>query len=402
IQEVVGRRAGKYFFPLFAGVAFSHNEFRWSPRIKREDGIVRMVMGLGTRAVDRLINDYPFLFSPGQPNLRVNVSPDEVLKYSQKKVDLINLERRRFESVPVENLIHEVAEEIPNISFVVSIFQDEQLFQPVGNFFQLKEAKPVLTFNKLISQSPFVPQIRSILKILEESLGFPVDVEFACDGDLHKIYLLQCRPQSISEKSIFIRVPDDLSSEEVIFTANKYVSTGLVSGIEFVVFVDPDAYNSISSYEELLEVGRVIGTLNSKLPKKKFILIGPGRWGSRGDVKLGVKVSYSQINNTAMLIEIARKKQDYVPELSFGTHFFQDLVEAQIRYLPLYPEDPGVVFNQEFFLDTPNEIKKLLPEIGSLEKVVRLINVCKTKSGGTLKIIMDGEKDKAVGLIDKK
>ncbi|MCR4428909.1 MAG: PEP/pyruvate-binding domain-containing protein [Caldiserica bacterium] len=396
----MGRRAGKYFFPLFAGVAFSHNEFRWSPRIKREDGVVRMVMGLGTRAVDRMTNDYPFMFSPGQPNLRINVSPDEVLWYSQKNVDLINLETKRFETVPVEKLIQEVGEELPNISFIISLYQDDQLFQPVGNFFQLKEAKPVVTFSKLISQSPFVPQIRAILKILEEALGWPVDVEFACDGDLHRIYLLQCRPQSISGKSGPVQIPEGIPPEKLIFTAEKFVTTGVVKGIEFVVFVDPDEYNSLSSFDELLEVGKIISVLNSKLPRRKFILIGPGRWGSRGDVKLGVRVSYSQINNTAMIIEIAKRKQDYVPEISFGTHFFQDLVEAEIRYLPLYPDDPGVIFNQEFFTRSPNMVKKFLPEIGPLERVVRVIPVEKTGEGRTLTVLMDGEREKAVAFIE--
>ena len=79
--------------------------------------------------------------------------------------------------------------------------------------------------------------------------------------------------------------------------------------------------------------------------------MGPGRWGSRGDIKLGVSVTYSDINNTAVLIEIARQKGNYVPDLSFGTHFFQDLVEADIRYLPLYPDDARVVFNEAFFRD---------------------------------------------------
>ena len=74
IQEVVGTQVGDYFLPAFAGVAFSHNEFRWSPRIRREDGLIRLVPGLGTRAVDRVSDDYPVLIAPGSPNLRVNVT----------------------------------------------------------------------------------------------------------------------------------------------------------------------------------------------------------------------------------------------------------------------------------------------------------------------------------------
>ena len=105
IQEVVGTRVGKYFLPTFAGVAFSNNEFRWSARIRREDGLVRMVPGLGTRAVDRIGDDYPVLVAPGQPGLRVNVTPDEVVRYSPKKVDVINLETRTFETVDLSDLV---------------------------------------------------------------------------------------------------------------------------------------------------------------------------------------------------------------------------------------------------------------------------------------------------------
>ena len=105
-----------------------------------------------------------------------------------------------------------------------------------------------------------------------------------------------------------------------------------------------------------------MGQLNSLLPKRQFILMGPGRWGSRGDIKLGVPVTYSDINNTAVLIEIARKKGNYVPELSFGTHFFQDLVESSIRYLPLYPDDPGIVFNETFLSALAEHLPDMLPE----------------------------------------
>ena len=109
-------------------------------------------------------------------------------------------------------------------------------------------------------------------------------------------------------------------------------------------------------------MGRAIGRLNALLPKRQFILMGPGRWGSRGDIRLGVPVTYSEINNTAMLIEIARKQGKYLPDLSFGTHFFQDLVESSIRYLPLYPDEPGNQLNEEFLARAENLLPQLLPE----------------------------------------
>ena len=99
VQEVVGQAVGKYFLPACSGVAFSNNEFRWSARISRSDGLIRMVPGLGTRAVDRVADDYPVLIAPGQPSLRANVTVEEVLRYSPRRVDVINLETNSFETV---------------------------------------------------------------------------------------------------------------------------------------------------------------------------------------------------------------------------------------------------------------------------------------------------------------
>ena len=142
-----------------------------------------------------------------------------------------------------------------------------------------------------------------------------------------------------------------------------------------------------------------MGRLNKLLPKRQFILMGPGRWGSRGDVKLGVSVGYSDINNTAVLIEIARKRGGYVPDLSFGTHFFQDLVEASIRYLPLFPDDPDILFGEPFLRTAPNVLAELAPEFADLAGVVRVIDVPRATNGLVLRVVMDAEADRAVGFL---
>jgi predicted nucleotidyltransferase len=149
----------------------------------------------------------------------------------------------------------------------------------------------------------------------------------------------------------------------------------------------------------MLKVGKAIGKLNKLLPRRKFILIGPGRWGSRGDIKLGVSVTYSDINNTAMLIEVARKKGSYVPDLSFGTHFFQDLVESSIRYLPLYPDDEGIIFNERFFQLSKNLLGDLLPQYKKLIPVIRVIDVPAVTNGKILRILVNAEIDEAVAVL---
>jgi hypothetical protein len=127
--------------------------------------------------------------------------------------------------------------------------------------------------------------------------------------------------------------------------------------------------------------------------------MGPGRWGSRGDITLGVPVTYSQINNAAVLIEFARQRGNYVPDLSFGTHFFQDLVEAGIRYLPLYPDDPDVVFNEAFFRRAHNVLAELLPDAAHLAEVVRVIDVGREMGGKVLRVLLNAELDEAVGVL---
>jgi pyruvate, water dikinase len=397
IQEVVGTRVGRYFLPAFAGVGFGNNELRWSPRIRREDGLLRLVPGLGTRAVDRLSDDYPILVAPGQPGLRVNVSPDEVYRYSPRRIDLINLETNRFETVDRHAFLREVGHDMPGITRLVSVLEEGHLRTPAGVPESFEKDNVLFTFEGLLRDTPLLPRMRALLDALRETLGPPADIEFASDGE--DLYLLQCRPQSYAPDAAPAPIPRDTPEGQLLFTAHRYVSNGIVSDITHVVYVDPEGYAALGDASSLRDVGRAIGRLNKILPKRQFILIGPGRWGSRGDVKLGVSVTYADINNAALLAEVARKRGNYVPDLSFGTHFFQDLVESGIRYLPLYPDDAGVVFREPFFRGGENLLATLLPEFADLQAVVRVIDVPRATGGQCLRVLMNADLDEAVGML---
>jgi pyruvate,water dikinase len=397
VQEVVGTRAGKYFFPSFAGVAFSRNEFRWSPRIKREDGLVRLVPGLGTRAVDRTGDDFPVLIVPGQPELRVNVAVDEIIRYSPTQMDVINLESNSFETVAVEELLKELDGRYDGLPLVFSILKDGRLVKPVSIMLDLEEEQLFPTFDGLRKNSEFLPQIRGLLELLEKTLRTPVDVEFAHDGK--DLFLLQCRPQSQADVAAPDPIPQDIPREEVLFTAHKFVSNGKMQDIRYLVYVDPEKYGALESREEMKAVGRAISRLNKLLPRKQFLLMGPGRWGSRGDIKLGVNVTYADINNTAMLIEIARRKGNYVPDVSFGTHFFQDLVEAGIGYLPLYPDEEGNVFAETFLKGSPSVFPELVKRFPELNDTVRVIDVSKVTDGRVVKVLLNADLDQALAYI---
>jgi hypothetical protein len=397
IQEVVGTKIGQYFAPAFAGVAFSHNEFRWSPRIKREDGLVRLVPGLGTRAVDRLGDDYPVLAAPGQPGLRVNPTPEETVRYAPRYLDVINLRTKRFETVEIPAFLRACGADVPNIEQLVSVFEDGNLRSPLRGQLDFERQDLVLTFEGLLARTPFLKQMRALLTLLEQKIGAPVDIELASDGV--NLYLLQCRVQSSTPHSAPATIPHDLPPERVVFSAGRHVSNGRVPDVTHIVYVDPDKYSELNSLDQLVAIGRAVGRLNKLLPKRRFILMGPGRWGSRGDIKLGVRVTYADINNTAMLIEIARKRGDYTPDLSFGTHFFQDLVESAIHYLPLYPDEEGVLFNEPFLTQTPNRLAALAPEYANLADTLRVIDVPQAAEGRVLHVLMNAELDQAVGML---
>ena len=116
---------------------------------------------------------------------------------------------------------------------------------------------------------------------------------------------------------------------------------------------------------------------------------------------MGIHVGYADINNTRMLIEIARPLGDFVPEVSFGSHFFQDLVESNIRYLALYPEQEGNLFDEAFLHGSPNALPHLIPEVADYAEVVRVIAVGEVTGGPLLNVDMDGDSETALGYLSE-
>jgi len=396
IQKVVGRRIGDYFLPLFAGVAFSRNEYRWSPRIKREDGLLRLVMGLGTRAVDRSGTDYPRMVALGAPTLRTESTVSEIRRNAQQTLDVIDLKANRLRSVRLQDILTQTDEPFPILDKLVSVYRDGELYTPTGFMVDEDPEDLYITFDKLLRDNDFVARARSILKRLEDVYGVPVDVEFACDGE--KFYLLQCRTQSTALDCGPVTIPKDVANDDVLFDAHRFVRTCALEDIEYVVFVDPARYYAVPTRERRHEIARAVGRINRALEAKSFVLMGPGRWGSN-DLRLGVPVRYADINRCCILIEVARAQNGFSPEVSFGTHFFQDLVESDIHYLPLYPDEPGNRFNDSFFSRATNVLQRVVPADAEFAEDIRVIHVPGSAQGRKLQIAMDGETDKALGYL---
>lgn len=396
VQEVVGRRFGDYFFPFSAGVAFSYSSYSWTPRIKREDGVVRLVLGLGTRAVDRVGSDYPRMIPLSHPTLRSEIGAEEICKYSQKTVDILNLESGRLESVPYISLLNETNH--PELYYALAIKQDGHLAAPMFKTQKFDINRTCVTFDNLISKTPFIKIIKNALRVLEEAYGRPVDVEFAWDAE--KLYILQCRCLSITREDEEVHIPEDIPDQDILFTNDQAITTGALRDIEYIVYVDPKVYANLETYEEKIAVGRVVNRLNRVLEEKRYALLGPGRWGSN-DINLGVRVSYEDINHTKVLGEIAFEEGGWTPEVSHGTHFFNDLVEAHIVPIALFPDEEETVFEEQYLLDTPNKLGSLAPEFRSFGTVVRVIHVPESSGGKHLHVFQDARCQKGIGFFGK-
>ncbi|NLT13714.1 MAG: pyruvate, phosphate dikinase, partial [Clostridiales bacterium] len=285
----------------------------------------------------------------------------------------------------------------PGLHNYVSVFNEDFIENKNAFFLDTQKDDMVITFSKVLTDTSIPARLKRILEVLSEKMDTPIDIEFAYDGE--HLYLLQCRPQGCGTFNAPAPIPQDIKQQDVLFTANRFISDGMVTDITHIVYVDGDAYHALSSREEHYAVGEAIGLLSGMLPRRHYILMGPGRWGSRGDLKLGVRVTYADISGTAALIEIARKKLSYVPELSFGTHFFQDLVEAGIVYVPLYPDQQDVIFKEGLLKSCNNILASMLPQFAALSDVIKVIDVPKSFFGKTLSIHSNSDLGQAVAFL---
>ena len=402
IQAVQGEKYGRYYLPHGAGVAFSHNLYRWSPQIRREDGFARLVWGLGTRAVERVGNDYPHPVALSHPTLQPDDSPEVIRHYSQQFVDLIDLQENALKTLPVLEVLRP---NYPILRFIAQLEQDGYLTTPRSRVMGEEARWLVITFDELLRRTPFAATLSRMLRLLEEHYHSSVDLEFTLQiSDPFtqlpqvKISLLQCRPQSFLQETRPVKIPGQLKEEDIIFSTSFMVPCGYLANIQYVLFIPPEAYFALDSEQARKVMGWVIGRLNSVLPEKSFICVGPGRWGSLNS-DLGVYVCYSDICNTGALVEVSGQGIGPAPEPSLGTHFFQDLMEAHIFPLAVNLDEPDLTFNRPFFYDTPNHLSERIQCDESHCRAVRLIAVADYRPGHHMELVMDDEAGLAVAYL---
>ena len=381
VQRVSGTHGRHYFFPFIAGVGLSYNTFVWHKDMDPKAGMLRMVFGLGTRAVNRVEGDYPRIVALDAPLKRPYAGMEKFKRFSQHDVDVLNIDANDLQTISLSKLI--IDEPEVDLSLIgIRDFEAEKKLKEIGSPGQ----SFVLTFDKLLSDTDFTKTMRKMLKTLESNYQYPVDVEFTVNfisKDDYSINVVQCRPLQAKGGMGQVEIPEDIPEEKIIFRSEGNFMGGSISqSIQRIVLVDPAVYSELLMSKKY-EVARLIGKLNNLIGKEKTILIGPGRWGSR-DPTLGVPVNFAEINKVAALIEIDDPQGGFMPELSFGSHFFLDLVEANIFYAALFLEDENTHFNKAVLKDLPNKFSHMIPDASEYQNAIKVYDF-----KGGLKLLSD-------------
>ncbi|MFA7485707.1 MAG: PEP/pyruvate-binding domain-containing protein [Phycisphaerae bacterium] len=392
VQRVSGSYHENYFFPYLAGVGNSYNAFVWEPELDPQAGMIRLVFGLGTRAVDRVEDDYPQIIALDEPLKRPYSNTQDAVRFSQHKVDLLNLSENRQDTVDAPELLGKNndidTDMIANLDVETQRRIRESRMKGVQAW--------VITFKKLLSETDFVPTMQRLLKTLEKNYDYPVDIEFTTnftsDGQM-KINLVQCRPLQTKGIVTKVSMPKTIEPQKILFESfGRMMGGNISSPIKQIIYVEPQAYQD-ATLDVKYDVARLIGNLNRQIDSREntpTIIIGPGRWGTTTP-SLGVPVSFAEINKIAVMVEIAYEGGNLMPELSFGTHFFQDLVETDIFYAAIFPQMEKVIFNKERIYEMPNLLGEISPQNQKYEGIVRL---CRPKS--QLQIISDIKSQRVV------
>jgi hypothetical protein len=347
--------------------------------------MLRLVFGLGTRAVERVEDDYPQIIALDQPLVRPYSEIEDVMRFSQHNVDLLDAKEDMLRTLEVTNLLTEVDTKLDLIAS-----RDHQAEQKMKELGKKGTNIWMLTFEKLLSQTDFPQIMQKILKILESRYQYPVDIEFTANftkNDELKINLVQCRPLQTKGLTAHVTIPEKIKSEKILFKSYGYTMGGSISQpIRRIIYIDPATYVQMPLTQKY-DVARLVGRLNKQIPDRETtpaLLLGPGRWGTTMP-SLGLSVNFAEINNVTVLAEVAYEGSNLMPELSFGTHFFRDLVESDIFYVAIFPQKQDVIFNKDWFEQMPNLLTKFLPDSNKYASVVRVYET----NGEQLQIMCD-------------
>ena len=336
IQEVVGHQYADVFYPHISGVAQSYNYYPFA-HMKPEEGFAVIALGLGRYVVE---GEKAFRFAPLYPNLEIN-SPKDQYTGSQVYFYAVDLGKKNInllegEDAGLRKLDIDDAEMHGTLTHCASVYSLENNRITAG----LREAGPrVVNFADILKYNyiPLAKTIEVVLDLVREALGSPVEIEFAVDLNKDEnykasFYLLQIKPL-IGNATDFVVDMDKINQDEILLYSEKEMGNGIMENIHEVVFVDPDTFDKGKTVEMAEEMDKI----NAEMVKegKKYILIGPGRWGTR-DRWIGIPVAWPQISNAKVIVETSL--EGFPLDASSGSHFFHNVTSMNVGYFCVQPE----------------------------------------------------------------
>lgn len=348
IQPLQGKKRGDLFYPEIAVTAFSCVFRRPSPRIDKNDGVMRVCFGMGTHSVGRSFARTLYLTNPGlRPE---GTNPEQVYLYSQKDFDCLDLTTGELVTKTLVSSLDHVRTNHRNAQAFVEWYGDGMMYWLNSDVSGLTSPMPCFSFTDLPKRCrALLDRTRRMLSFFQGAMGFPVDMEAVYDSDDDRLTLVQIRPLASYVEFGKVEIPEDIPKDREILRGNRMVTSHILKGIKWMVYVDPEVYSESGDFSE---VARAVGEINGRLEGERYILVGPGRWGSTNP-SLGVPVDYSEISNCGCMVEVGIPKRGMIPELSYGTHFFLDLDLDDILYLPVIDGEHENVFSREWLERNP-------------------------------------------------
>ena len=374
VQRVSGSHYDQYYMPCAAGVGYSYSPYRFLKSLDPEAGMLRLVMGLGTCAVDRTEGSYPRLVNLDRPEATTATTIAEKHEFSQRKLEVVNKEKKGLEQISLDAIEDKLPGFLGNV-LLEHDYEVEQRLRELGR----NQSVRFISCKGLVSNRRMMEQLKEMMQVIQKAYRQPVDIEFTLNLDRtgeYMINLLQCRPLQVFMDTGEVFIPDTLPPERILMSL-KGASMGLSREVplDLIVYVDPIAYYNLP-YNEKNSVAKAVGSFNWKYrgSGKHMMLIVPGRIGTSSQ-ELGVPTTFADISEFEVICEVAESGAGYNPELSYGSHILQDLVEAQILYTAVFEGKQTKEYHPEKLTKLPNLLTELLPEHGKLNEVIRILDV---------------------------
>ena len=368
VQRVSGTYYGRYFMPCAAGVGYSHSAYQWYPNMDPRAGMLRIVMGLGTKAVDRTQEDYPRLANLDRPAITVYTTVAQKHRFSQRYIDVLDCRENRFCEVSMERLL----DDLP-LWYKQAVMEHD--YEAESRLREMGIGRDVwfISCQGLLENKAFTALMQNILKTLERVYETPVDIEYAInldrDGEF-VVNLLQCRPLYLGSENEAVDLDNAHVSRALFDVKGASMGPSRHRIVDVVVQIDPAKYNAFP-YARKAEVATAVGMINRHYANtgKNLLLMAPGRVGTSSP-ELGVPTRFADISCFAEICEVSDSRTSFMPELSYGSHMFQDMVEAEMTYSAIWNDGRTLRYTPDLLKDEPDIFTEICPDLAELKGLI--------------------------------